>query len=100
MVPSLEDAKRILDIRVNVYKPSEFSGAGKYGESDWKLERNVPLINIKDTEHMDSLGVDFLLNLERDLDLMSILNYHRGGQISELWTEFDKILMDTSLVNQ
>ena len=37
----LEDAKRILDIRVNVYKPSGNTSpkAGKYGESDWKLEK-------------------------------------------------------------
>ena len=93
----LEDAKRILDIRVNVYKPSgKPSISGEYRESDWKLERNVPLINIKDTEHMDSLGARF--PTEFRTRFRSYINSKlsaRGGQISELWTEFDKILMDT-----
>ena len=93
----LEDAKRILDIRVNVYKPSgKPSVAGKYGESDWKLERNVPLINIKDTEHMDSLGARFPTEFRtRFRSYVNSKLSARGGQISELWTEFDKILMDT-----
>ena len=94
---SLEDAKRILDIRVNVYKPSgKPSVAGQYGESDWKLERNVPLINIKDTEHMDSLGARFPTEFRtRFRSYVNSKLSARSGQISELWTEFDKILMDT-----
>ena len=94
---SLEDAKRILDIRVNVYKPSGNSSprAGEYGESDWKLERNVPLINIKDTEHMDSLGARFPTEFRtRFRSYVNSKLSARGGQISQLWTEFDKILMD------
>ena len=93
---SLSDAKKILDIKVNVYKPSgKPSVAGVYQDSDWTLTKNVPLINLKDTEHMNTLGAGF--PTEFRTRFRSYVNSRlsaRGGQISELWTEFDKILMD------
>ena len=93
---SLSDAKRILDIKVSIYKPSgKPSVAGVYQDSDWKLADPVPLINIKDTEHMNTLGAGFPTEFRtRFRSYVNSKLSARGGQISELWTEFDKILMD------
>jgi hypothetical protein len=88
---STTDAKRILDIRVNVYKPT-----GKDG--NWKLEKTpIPLINIKDTEHMDSLNVQFPIEFRtRFRDYVNRKLSSRGGEISELWREFDNIMNDNT----
>ncbi len=93
---SLADAKKILDIKVNVYKPSgKPSVAGVYQDSDWTLTKNVPLINLKDTEHMNTLGAGFPTEFRtRFRSYVNSKLSARGGQISQLWTEFDKILMD------
>ena len=88
---STTDAKRILDIRVNVYKPT-----GKDG--NWKLEKTpIPLINIKDTEHMDSINVQFPIEFRtRFRDYVNRKLSSRGGEISELWREFDNIMNDNT----
>ena len=88
---STTDAKRILDIRVNVYKPT-----GKDG--NWKLEKTpIPLINIKDTEHMDSINVQFPIEFRtRFRDYVNRKLSSRGGEISELWREFDDIMNDNT----
>ena len=88
---STTDAKRILDIRVNVYKPT-----GKDG--NWKLEKTpIPLINIKDTEHMDSINVQFPIEFRtRFRDYVNKKLSSRGGEISELWREFDNIMNDNT----
>ena len=88
---STTDAKRILDIRVNVYKPT-----GKDG--NWKLEKTpIPLINIKDTEHMDSINVQFPIEFRtRFRDYVNRKLSSRSGEISELWREFDNIMNDNT----
>ena len=88
---STTDAKRILDIRVNVYKPT-----GKDG--NWKLEKTpIPLINIKDTEHMDSINVQFPIEFRtRFRDYVNKKLSSRSGEISELWREFDNIMNDNT----
>ena len=88
---STTDAKRILDIRVNVYKPT-----GKDG--NWKLEKTpIPLINVKDTEHMDSINVQFPIEFRtRFRDYVNRKLSSRGGEISELWREFDNIMNDNT----
>ena len=94
---SLSDAKKILDIKVNIYKPSgKPSVAGVYQDSDWELAKSpVPLINLKDTEHMNTLGAGFPTEFRtRFRSYVNSKLSARGGQISQLWTEFDKILMD------
>ena len=93
---SFADAKKILDIKVSIYKPSgKPSVAGVYQDSDWKLADPVPLINLKDTEHMNTLGAGFPTEFRtRFRSYVNSKLSARGGKISELWTEFDKILMD------
>ena len=87
----VRDAKKILDIKVKVYKPT-----GKDG--NWKLEKTaIPLINLKDTEHLDSINSKFPAEFRtRFRDYVNRKLSSRGGEISELWSEFDNIMNDNT----
>ena len=91
------DAEKILSIKVNVWKPtSSRPSVGKvYKEDQWNLETGVPLINIKDTKHLGTISTRFPGEFRmRFREYVNNKLSARGGQISELWQEFDNILMD------
>ena len=96
---SRQDAEKILNVKVNVWKPtSSKPSVGKfYAEDKWKMETGVPLINIKDTKHLATISTRF--PGEFRMKFRQYVNSKlsaRGGEISELWQEFDEILNDPS----
>ena len=58
---SRQDAEKILNVKVNVWKPtSSKPSVGKfYAEDKWKMETGVPLINIKDTKNLATISTRF-----------------------------------------
>ena len=96
---SRQDAEKILNVKVNVWKPktSKPSTGKFYKEDQWKMETGVPLINIKDTKNLGTISTTF--PGEFRMKFREYVNRKlsaRGGEISQLWQEFDKILMDES----
>ena len=94
---SRTNAEKILNVKVNVWKPtSSKPSVGKfYAEDKWKMETGVPLINIKDTKHLATISTRF--PGEFRMKFREYVNGKlsaRGGQISELWQQFDEILND------
>ena len=94
---SRTNAEKILNVRVNVWKPtSSKPSVGKfYKEDQWKMETGVPLINIKDTKNLGTISTKF--PGEFRMKFREYVNRKlsaRGGEISELWQQFDAILND------
>jgi len=96
---SRRDAEKILNVKVNVWKPtSSKPSSGKvYKEDQWKMETGVPLINIKDTKNLATISTKFPGEFRmRFREYVNRKLSARGGEISELWQEFDKILNDST----
>ena len=87
---SVTDAKRILDISVSAYKGPDSKG-------NYKIVKNIKLINLKDTEHLANINPMFPAEFRtRFRDYVNRKLSSRGGEISELWREFDDIMNDNT----
>ena len=94
---SRQDAEKILNVKVNVWKPkSSKPSVGKfYKEDQWKMETGVPLINIKDTKNLATISTRFPGEFRmRFRQYVNSKLSARGGEFSELWEQFDEILND------
>ena len=87
---SVTDAKRILDISVSAYKGPDSKG-------NYKIVKNIKLIKLKDTEHLANINPMFPAKFRtRFRDYVNRKLSSRGGEISELWREFDDIMNDNT----
>ena len=84
---SISDAKRILDIKVDIWR--------KNSKGDWELKKNVKLIQLKDPRFLANLSSEFPTEFKtRFRDYVNKSLYATNGKISELWTTFVNIMND------
>ena len=84
---SISDAKRILDIKVDIWR--------KNSKGDWELKKNVKLIQLKDPRFLANLSSEFPTEFKtRFRDYVNKSLYAKNGKISELWTTFVGIMND------
>ena len=84
---SISDAKRILDIKVDIWR--------KNSKGDWELKKNVKLLQLKDPRFLANISTEFPTEFKtRFRDYVNKSLYAKDGKISELWTTFVSIMND------
>ena len=84
---SIQDAKRILDIKVDIWRKSS--------KGDWEIKRNVKLLQLKDVKALARVSSSFPTEFQnRFRDYVNKSLYAKNGKISELWTTFVDIMND------
>tara|TARA_A200000159_G_scaffold103383_1_gene96102 strand:- start:782 stop:2233 length:1452 start_codon:yes stop_codon:yes gene_type:complete len=84
---NISDAKKILDIKVDIWKYSKLKG--------WYVKSGVKLLQLKDPQYLTRISSDFPVEFQNKFrDYVNKSLYAKGGKISQLWETFVAIMND------